>query len=376
MNKPLLDRLASPGPKRILALDGGGIRGALTLGFLMRIEELLRDRHGAPDTFRLRDYFDLIGGTSTGAIIAAGLAIGKSATEIKDIYLTLGGRVFSRVNSLLRQYWWRFDETVLVRELRNAFGDETLGSDQLTTGLCIITKRADTGSMWPLFNHPRGKYYGDNKDIKIWQALRASTAAPTFFRPQDLPIGNNQLGAFVDGGFSMANNPALQLFLSATLKGYPFHWTPGEDRLLVTSIGTGIWHRDDDPPAYQSYGLYDWARLAPDMFMEDMMWFNQMLLQAFSRSPTAVRIDSEIGALDEDYIGGTPLLSYLRYNVELSHKGLRELGFERLIPRISRVREMALPHFRKDLFEMGAVAADRQIEAGHFPPAFNLPSTD
>ena len=64
----LIDRLTAPGPKRMLALDGGGIRGALTLGFLERMEGILRRRHLKPD-LRLSDYFDLIGGTSTGAII-------------------------------------------------------------------------------------------------------------------------------------------------------------------------------------------------------------------------------------------------------------------------------------------------------------------
>ena len=64
----LLQRLRAPGPKRILALDGGGIRGALTLGYLKRIEAILRTRHNRPD-LRLCDYFDLVGGTSTGAIM-------------------------------------------------------------------------------------------------------------------------------------------------------------------------------------------------------------------------------------------------------------------------------------------------------------------
>ncbi len=90
----LVDRLSSSGPKRILALDGGGIRGALTVGFLKRIEQILRERHGRPDLL-LCDYFDLIGGTSTGAIIAAALSIGMSADEVTRSYLEFGGEVFN-----------------------------------------------------------------------------------------------------------------------------------------------------------------------------------------------------------------------------------------------------------------------------------------
>src|SRR3954449_8490215 len=70
-----LDRTTAP--KRILSLDGGGIRGILTLEYLDAIEGMLKNRSGRED-FLLCDYFDLIGGTSTGSIIAAGLACGMS----------------------------------------------------------------------------------------------------------------------------------------------------------------------------------------------------------------------------------------------------------------------------------------------------------
>src|SRR6266849_9732039 len=83
-------------PKRILALDGGGLRGILTVGFLARTEALLRDRHGAGDGFRLCHSFDLIAGTSTGAIIAAALAAGMTVDEVIGHYRRLGREVFSK----------------------------------------------------------------------------------------------------------------------------------------------------------------------------------------------------------------------------------------------------------------------------------------
>ncbi len=61
------EHLFDPGPKRVLALDGGGLRGVLTLSYLDKLENLLRARHGGDPDFRLSDYFDLIGGTSTGS---------------------------------------------------------------------------------------------------------------------------------------------------------------------------------------------------------------------------------------------------------------------------------------------------------------------
>lgn len=69
------EHLFNPGPKRLLALDGGGVRGMLSLSYLERIESILRSRSGDDLEFRLCDYFDLIGGTSIGAVIAAGLAL-------------------------------------------------------------------------------------------------------------------------------------------------------------------------------------------------------------------------------------------------------------------------------------------------------------
>ena len=88
------EHLFGPGPKRILALDGGGIRGILTLQILRRIEALVRRRAGGDEAVRLCDYFDLIGGTSTGAIIAGGLAVGYSVDELDALYRALGEQVF------------------------------------------------------------------------------------------------------------------------------------------------------------------------------------------------------------------------------------------------------------------------------------------
>jgi hypothetical protein len=79
------EHLFLPGPKRILALDGGGVRGILTLGFLKEIERILAERHGNDPHFRLCDYFDLIAGTSTGSIIAASLAQGKTVAEVIEL---------------------------------------------------------------------------------------------------------------------------------------------------------------------------------------------------------------------------------------------------------------------------------------------------
>ena len=99
-------RLTITGPKCILALGGGGTRGVIFLAFLDRIVALLRERHRWPD-LRLADYFDLIGGTSAGAIIAAVLGMTVALTAaIIDWARQYGRYGYRRVTALLRAEGW------------------------------------------------------------------------------------------------------------------------------------------------------------------------------------------------------------------------------------------------------------------------------
>jgi uncharacterized protein len=100
------DRVAAPGPKKLLTIDGGGIRGVLSLEILRAMETMLRRETGASDDFVLADYFDYVAGTSTGAIIAAGLARGMSVNELRTLYTQHGRDMFDRA-WLLRRYQYK-----------------------------------------------------------------------------------------------------------------------------------------------------------------------------------------------------------------------------------------------------------------------------
>ena len=374
----LLDRFTASGPKRILTLDGGGIRGAISVGVLERIETILRERHGKPD-LRLCEYFDLIGGTSTGSIIAAALAVGAEVSEIKRMYLNLGTVVFSKK----RQWWvlWKlgrrlqatYDAVPLQLLLGEYFGDMSLGDqDNIKTGLCVVVKRADTGSTWLLINHPNGKYYGDNQHILVRDAVRASVAAPVLFVPEVLQVGPGQEAVFVDGGVSMANNPSLQLFLVATLNGFPFHWPTGENQLLLVSVGTGVFARHDDPQGIARGKLWEWVTRVPSLLMEDADWQNQLLLQYLSRTPTPWKIDSEVEDLASDLLTPEPALSYLRYNVWLGDQSLRELGLPDLALKTDSFRDISDAGNRHDFIRIGEAVAEQQVRAEHFPEPFDL----
>src|SRR5947207_389208 len=120
-------------PKRILALDGGGIRGVLTLEYLAVIEEMLRQRAGRDD-FRLCDYFDLIGGTSTGAIIAAALACGMSVRELKTLYREIGTSAFDAKFYRKGLFVPKFPTAPVQQALDAHLGaGVTLGSDRIHT---------------------------------------------------------------------------------------------------------------------------------------------------------------------------------------------------------------------------------------------------
>ena len=370
-------------PKRILALDGGGLRGIVTLGFLEEIEQILRDRHGGGDGFRLSHYFDLIAGNSTGSIIAAALAQGWSTQQIVEKYMSLGKAVFEK--SLLRHGLLRakYDEGKLIDELKEVYGaDTTLGSDKLQTGLLVMTKRLDTGSPWPISNNPRGKYFNTrpkgvigNGDYPLWQVVRASTAAPSYFEPEPITIAEipghpPTEGEFVDGGVSPFNNPALQAFMYATLDGYRVGWPMGADKILLVSVGTGA----ADPNVKPSSITAVHALNALLSLMNDCASLQETILQWMSTSSTTRTIDRELGDLRQDLLGQAPLLSYLRYNVDLGKERVQELDpaliDEELIASLS---SMDAPENMEVLHKLALTAAERGVSAGDFESNFDLP---
>lgn len=382
---PSLDEHFRPsGRKRILALDGGGLRGILTLAYLKKIETLLRVRHGNNEMFRLSHYFDLIAGTSTGAIIAAGLTVGKSVDEIIEHYLSMGRSVF-------KQGWFRhgiirarYDEDKLSELLQQVLGKETtLGSKKVETGLLVMTKRLDTGSPWPLGNNPKGKFHKSleqddfisNADYPLWKVVRASTAAPSYFNPEVITISEQAgrapvKGEFVDGGVSPFNNPALQALMYATLDGYKLNWPLSSDNLLLVSVGTGKADPSKAPAKLAAEGSIK-ALLS---LMDDCSAHVETILQWMSASPIAARIDSEIGDLCNDLVSQRSLFNYVRYNVDLTTEGLSPLDLRPEISKseLGKLSAMDKPENLEELYRVGTAAAKHQIEVEHFPTQFDL----
>jgi patatin-like phospholipase/acyl hydrolase len=310
-----------------------------------------------------------------------------SVGEVLEKYQKLGRNVFSR--DWLRQgvIRARYDKERLESELKTVFGSETtLGSDRLRTGLLLMAKRLDTGSPWPMSNNPKGKFFRNNDstshlisnaDYPLWKVVRASTAAPTFFDPEEITIIEQpgmkpERGQFVDGGVSPFNNPSLQALLFATLKGYNLNWSSGADNLLLVSVGTGRSDPSNDPKSLAAAG----AITALMSLMTDCGNLVETMMQWLSSSATNRVIDSECGDLSGDVLGGKPMLTYIRYDTALSKENAITLCPELALPlgeRLNNLHAMDNPETMDLMLAMARKLAKDSVHDNQFEPRFDLP---
>jgi hypothetical protein len=340
----------------------------IALEVLMRLESMLAEQLGVGDDFVLGDYFDYIGGTSTGAVIATGLAKGLRVQQLLDLYVTRCDEMFDHA-SLRRRYHYRYGSHRLRELLQSILGkDTTLGSEDLKTLLLIVVRNATTDSPWPLSNNP-GAHFNDesradnNLAIPLWQLVRASTAAPTYFPPEVVKLGERNF-VFVDGALTMYNNPAFQLFLMATLEPYRLCWPATESDLLVVSVGTGTSPKADDRLRPGNMNLLFNANSVPAALMYAALNEQDLLCRVFGRCRHGAPIDMEVG----DLMHGQGLLekrlfSYVRYNPDLSRRGLDGLGLHDVVPE--RVQRLDSVQAVGDLRRVGQAAA-RDVTLEHF----------
>jgi hypothetical protein len=361
--------LFAPGPKRILALDGGGVRGIVALTFLKQIELTLAAQAGRP--VRLCDHFDLIGGTSTGAIIAVGLALGHSVDTLTEFYQRLAPQVFRA--PMMRLPGWKaiFDAAALAKELETVMGDRQLDTEDLHTGLGVMLKRLDTGSAWVLANNPRSKYWETpadrgflgNRYYRLAQIVRASTAAPHYFDPQEIAIADGVQGLFVDGGLTPHNNPSLALFLAAYLPSMGLGWGVGPENLTIVSVGAGTFRDRFDT---QDFSRAASARLALRAMIQQIGDSQQLvltLMSLFGESPTPWPINAEIGDLSSLAAPRGPLFRFLRYDIKLDQDWLLEgLGAKVTPDQVRQMRRLDDTRSMPLLTKLAAEAARRQIK--------------
>lgn len=115
----------------------------LTVAFLKRIEDILRAQTGGDASFRLSDYYDLIGGTSTGSTSRRGLALGMSVDEVRAPYFRLGEQVFKPGLFSLGISSQQYDAAKVAAALKGVFGDRSLGSSDFKASLLVMSKRLE-----------------------------------------------------------------------------------------------------------------------------------------------------------------------------------------------------------------------------------------
>ena len=367
--------MRSPGSKKILALDGGGIRGMITVQVLAEIEELLRQKLGRADDFRLSDYFDFVAGTSTGAIIAACIATGMSVSEISKLYIESGEEMFDKA-SLLKRFRYKYADEKLAQKLQSVFGkDTTLGSDTLKTVLMMVMRNATTDSPWPVSNNPFAKYNQKcredgsprddcNLDLPLWQLVRASTAAPVYFPPEVVKLGKHEF-VFVDGGITMYNNPAFQAFLMATVEPYKMNWKTGEDTMLIISIGTGTSSRANMSLDPGDMNLLYNAGSIPSALIAAALNEQDLLCRVLGKCLAGDELDREVGNLIgvKGPGGSEKLFTYVRYNAQLTAEGLKTLGLPDIRPE--DVQKLDSVEHIVELQQVGRAAA-KNVKAEHF----------
>lgn len=276
------------GSYKILSIDGGGIRGVIPAMLLVEIEERMKKP--------VSSLFDLIAGTSTGGILAAGLTTPENqsvyepkfkASDLLGLYEERGKDIFAR--SLwdgITSGWGLSDERYpsdnIEEVLNEYFGDIEL-KDVLTE---ILVTSYEIEERHPyFFKSSRAKSDPVERNHFLRDVARATSAAPTYFEPAKIPTVSGSSDAriryLVDGGV-FANNPAMCAFAEAIRLGKSL------DDIILVSLGTGVGIRPIDYDKAKDWGLIRWAKPVIDVMMDggaDAVDYQleQMLLPAKSQ---------------------------------------------------------------------------------------------
>lgn len=246
----------------ILSIDGGGIRGIIPAVVLTELEKILKGK-GKSDP--MHACYDMIAGTSTGAIIAGGLTCPRpgrktrtaAATprQLVDLYVDHGPEIFRQtlIGNLRSGFGLgeeRYDATALENILRRMLGEDRRLTDALT---CVLMTAYDIQSRRAVFMTNADD---ENAHFRFWQAARGSSAAPTYFEPALVETGLRpdntiQTIPLVDGG-TFANDPAL----AAYVEGRKLDWK--DEEIVILSLGTGSQNRPIPYQQAKGWGAWGW----------------------------------------------------------------------------------------------------------------------
>lgn len=250
--------------KFILSIDGGGIRGIIPAVILRVLQKKLADKN---KRLPLHRYFHMIAGTSTGAIISAGLTCPKpgkpeeSAADpdtLVEVYRNRGKEIFdtsifrklANLGGIVEE---RYDARPLENILIEMLGKNTEIGHALST---VLITGYDIKNRSAVFMTNADK---KNERFRFWQAVRGSSAAPTYFEPalvEDLSVPKSsadRLIAMIDGGV-FANDPGI----AAYVEGSKLGWRDNGNKMVILSIGTGSANRPIPYQEARNWGAAGW----------------------------------------------------------------------------------------------------------------------
>lgn len=367
----MLSKLRKNDKKCLFSLDGGGIRGIFSLQILKKIEEIAELLSGNPD-IRLANCFDYIAGTSTGGILAAGLALGMRVSELESFYKDQAANMFSPNSSWFKRLTSaKYETSILQEKLQEVFGiHTTLGSPEIKTLLLLVMLNASTCSPWPISSNPDARFNdsalcgpASNLNLPLWQLVRASAAAPFFFEPEAIEVGGHEY-LFFDGALTSYNNPAFKLFQMATLPEYKLGWPTGVEKMLMVSVGTGLLSRPIAIKSVKNINFLDSLPAAIQSLMFTATTEQDLLCRSLAKVVAGDVIDSEVSDMKSSQpIGGTGLFSYARYNVDLAPEAIAGIGFPHLKECSFGLDSLSA---LEPCLEIGQYVAEKSVKVAHF----------
>ena len=340
--------------RRVLSIDGGGIRGVFSAAVIEQMEKL---NGGKPAC----EIFDCFVGTSAGSIIAAGLAAGLSATFLKETFIELG-KGMSEAMSAGEAGNDVVGDPVAAREaaseklagvLQDIFGKNTAAGD-LKRRFAVVTRNMEAGRVVFFGNFPQDQVEGasfwdevvdeqtgdviDEHDDPVWKMVLRSAALPPLFAPA---------GPYLDGGVSPFANPCYAAYIGVQRR---LGWNPHKEPLRFYSVGTG-YHNVPQPLA----GLDDTALFSVmvDAMMQDINFLQHQVMK---------RREDE----------GT--IWYERYNISFDKKGFERYGLP--VPddaTLARLAGTASPEV-EELARIGTTVGEKLVGADDF--AEGVPMSD
>jgi hypothetical protein len=281
-----------------------------------------------------------------------------------------------------REPWYRRWKTkyradAIADMFRSTFTEQDgtpalLSSKRLRTLLLIVMRNASTGSPWPVSNNPAALFNDPGREdcnlaLPLWQLLRASTAAPSFFPPQEIALAG-RTDLFVDGGMTPYNNPALIAVLMATLPCYRLEWPAAREKLHVVSVGTGLARARLPRKMAADIHMLDQLKYLAPALISSIGFEQDLLCRILGDCVHGHLLDTELGDLTAPALLGLneKKFTYVRYDRALDAETSKLLQASRIRTELDNLQLIPL------LQQEGQEYAAQNVSREHLHPRRSL----